>query len=137
MKTGFRVEGFDETDRNLKKLGLMADAGQLRDLGVDALEPVADTARGLVRSRTGRLRNSIGVGDKLSPRQSMLSKPEPGTVEIYVGPGALVQAITEEFGTVHEQGHPFLRPAWDGRLGEVIARLRKGAGEMLRRNTKD
>jgi hypothetical protein len=57
-------------------------------------------------------------------------------VEIYVGPGSMAQAITEEFGTVREAAHPYMRPAWDMRLGEVIARLRVGAGRRLKRIVK-
>lgn len=133
MGIRMQIEGFDEADRNLEQLQQMTDAEQLRALGFEALEPVANSARGLVRTRTGRLRQSIGVGDKLSPAQAAQSTPAPGTVEVYVGPGPLVQAITEEFGTVREQGHPFMRPAWDGNVDEVIARLRKGASARLRR----
>jgi hypothetical protein len=136
MKTGMRIEGFDEADRNLADLRAMADRGELRDLGISALEPVAAGARGLVRQRSGRLERSIGTGDQLSPAQAAASHPAPGTVDVYVGPGALPEAITEEFGTVHEQGHPFMRPAWDSNLGAVLARLRQGAGERLRRITK-
>jgi|UPI00083722D4 hypothetical protein len=131
-----RVEGFGDADRNLAALERLADADDLRALGMDALEPVADAARGMVRQRTGRLMRSIGVGTQLSPAQAARVSPDPGTVEIYVGPGSMAQAITEEFGTVREAAHPYMRPAWDMRLGEVIARLRVGAGRRLKRIVK-
>ena len=127
-----RVDGLDEMDAQLKSLSEMADAETLIELGEDALQPVADAARGLVRQRTGRLAASIDVGHQLSPAQAAANKPEPNTVEVYAGPGALPQAITEEFGTVHEQGHPYMRPAWDGNVGAVMTRLAKGAGDRLR-----
>jgi HK97 gp10 family phage protein len=54
---------------------------------------------------------SIKPSDKLSRRQKSLYHKE-SEVEIYVGPAALVQAITQEFGTVTNRPQPFLRPAW-------------------------
>ena len=131
-----KIEGFDEADANLEALGAMGEAEAMVALGLDALQPVAETARSLVRRRTGRLGQSIGVGTQLSPRQAALSAPERGTVEIYVGPGSMPQAITEEFGTVNEVGHPYLRPAWDTRLADVLARLRQGAATRLQRIAK-
>jgi hypothetical protein len=133
MKSGFRIEGFEDADRNLARLNDMADADRLKTLGIDALQPVADTAKALVRRRTGALANSIHAGDQLSRAQAARHAPEPGTVEVYVGPGPLPQAITEEFGTVHESAHPFLRPSWDGRLGEVQGRLRAALGDRMTR----
>lgn len=135
MGSRFKVEGFDEADHAIESLGGMTNPDDLRALGMDALEPVADTARGLVRSRSGRLRRSIGVGDHLSPAQAAASSPEAGTVETYVGPGALTEAITEEFGTVFEPGSPYMRPSWDSNLGTVQSRLVEGARRNLRRIT--
>ncbi|UYY60108.1 hypothetical protein [Sphingomonas sp. S2-65] len=136
MKTGIRLEGADEMDASLERLHGMTDEDALRALGFEALEPVADAARGLVRKRTGVLAASIGVGDHLSPAQAAQNTPEPGTVEVYVGPGSMTRAITEEFGTVREVGHPYMRPAWMGQLGEVQQRLRTGAARLLRSLTK-
>lgn len=136
MRAGFRVEGFDEADRNLAALDDLTDSDELKRIGIVALQPVAETAKGLVRRRSGRLGDSIHAGDRLSPVQAAKHSPEPGTVEVYVGPGSLKQAITEEFGTVHENAHPYLRPAWDGRLRAVQARLGAGLGERLTRLLK-
>jgi hypothetical protein len=136
VKAGLRIEGFDDVDRRLVRLDSMTDVEALKDIGIDALEPVADTARALVRRRTGRLANSIHAGDQLSPAQSALHYPEPGTVEVYAGPGPLPQAITEEFGTVHEGAHPYMRPAWDSRVSDVQDRLQNGLGKRLDRIVK-
>ncbi len=136
MKTGLRIEGFEEVDRNLEKLAEVADEKELRALGREALRPVADMAKELVRRRTGTLAESIRVGSRLSARQAALAPPERGTVEVYVGPAPLPQAITEEFGTVNETGHPYMRPAWDAQLRNVLERLRDGASARLTRVTK-
>ncbi len=136
MPAKMRIEGFDEMDRNLAKVGTMPRGERLKEIGIKALQPVADTARGLVRQRSGQLARSIRVGDTLNPAQAAVAKPEPDTIELYVGAGALPQAITEEFGTVHEEGHPFMRPSWDSNVGEVIARLQQGASAALRDTIK-
>lgn len=133
MKFGIRVDGFEEVDENLILLHHLADHDELVVLGTEALEPVAQTARSIVRTRTGRLQRSITVGDRLSPAQAAVNQPEPGTIEIYVGPGPMTRAITEEFGTVHETGHPYMRPAWDSRVATVLQRLRDGSTALLRR----
>lgn len=132
MKSGIRIEGFEEADANLAALSRMADEGDLRALGIDALEPVAETARSIVRQRTGRLMRSIRVGTELSRAQAARFPAERGTVEIYVGPASMTRAITEEFGTVREVGRPYMRPAWDTRVTDVVSRLRDGAGRLLR-----
>jgi hypothetical protein len=136
MKTGLKIEGFEEADRNLKKLAEVADKTELRALGRDALRPVSQMAKQIVRRDTGRLAKSIRVGSRLSARQAALYPPERDTVEVYVGPGPLPQAVTEEFGTVNEVGHPFMRPAWDAKLQTVLERLRDGAAARLKRVTK-
>lgn len=136
MKAGLRVEGFDDADKRLARLNDIGDASALKEVGIDALQPVADAARSLVRRRTGTLGNSIHAGDRLNPAQAALSHPEPGTVEIYVGPGPMPQAITEEFGTVHESPHPYMRPAWDSQLSAVQARLKDSLGKRLDRIAK-
>lgn len=127
------VEGFDDVDANLESLVDLTDPDVLRDLGEDALQPVAAAARGIARVGTGQLRDSIAVGHQLNPAQAAANPPEPGTVETYVGPGPMPQAITEEFGTVHEQGHPYLRPAWDANVDLVAQRLAAGVRERLAR----
>lgn len=136
MKAGLRIEGFDDVDRRLVRLEAMGDIEPLKDIGIEAIGPVAETARGLARRRTGALANSIHAGDRLSPAQAALNRPEPGTVEVYAGPGPLPQAITEEFGTVHEGAHPYMRPAWDSRVSDVQDRLRGGLGKRLDRIVK-
>lgn len=135
-RSGCRLDGADEFDRRLEGLSDLSDADALKALGFNALEPVADAARGLVRKDTGRLERSIGVGDQLSPAQAAANVVDSGTVEIYVGPGALVEAITEEFGTVHEQGHPFMRPAWDGKVAGVMSRLVSGVRIAFRKGAQ-
>lgn len=101
--------------------GVPSDDALRRALEAGA-EPVAARARDLVRRRSGQLRDSIGVGTQLSPRQASIS-PKEGRVEVYAGPGALPQAITEEFGTAHEAPHPYMRPAWDAEQGTSIERI--------------
>lgn len=115
----FKLTGMAELE---KKLGDLKPA-VAKSVCVKALkaggEPVARAARDKVRERYGDLRESIDVGQRLSRRQAAENRKE-SDVEVYVGPGPFPQAITEEFGTVHETGSPFMRPAWDEKQLEAL-----------------
>jgi hypothetical protein len=65
------------------------------------------------------------VGTKLSRSQKAATEHE-SFVEVYAGPGPLVQAIQEEFGNDHEAPHPMLRPAWDETKEQVLQNVRTG-----------
>jgi HK97 gp10 family phage protein len=80
--------------------------------------PVAQ--RGTPQRRPGELRDSITMTTKLSPRE------ESGTVHVGAeykksegeqSPGVYGRFV--EFGSVHNQPHPFLRPAFDASVQEA------------------
>lgn len=115
----FKIEGLSDLEETLKELPKATGKAVLRRGLLKAAEPIAASAASNARRRTGKLQISTGVGTKLSRRQKRLHKPE-STVEVFAGPGALVQSITEEFGTVDQAPHPFMRPAWDsGKQGAL------------------
>jgi HK97 gp10 family phage protein len=122
MTMSVRTIGFEELDGKIDKLKTVARDEVLLAAFIAGGEPIAEAARSLVRRRSGKLHDSIGVGTELSPHQAALNPPGKG-VQVYVGPGALPEAITEEFGTVHEAPHPYMRPAWDGQQGAAISEI--------------
>ena len=79
----------------------------------------ADDMRPRVRVDKGDLRDSIGVGTKLTKRQSKLNRKQ-SPVEVYAGAGGLTQAVTEEFGTSDQAPHPSARPAWDATKNQML-----------------
>ena len=135
-RTSMRLEGDADMDKRLGQMEGLADREFLEQLAVSALQPVADTARGIVRQRSGELHDSIGVGTRLSYSQAADEIDDPDVVAAYVGPGSMAQAITEEFGTVNEPGNPYLRPAWDENVGGMQASVRDGLGDRLQRLAK-
>jgi HK97 gp10 family phage protein len=115
-----------------------------------ALEPVAEHARGLVpveepnrqRPQARHLRETIGVSDRLTPRQRK-QKVKLADVEMYVGVRG-PHAHLVEFGTKerHQKSgksvgamprRPFLRPAWDAQMSNVWQRLVVGMRNELAR----
>lgn len=91
--TSHRQEAIDLKNeavaRALEKIGLVAER----------------YAKGYAPVDTGRLRNSI----------SHEAVPDEGAV--YIGTN-VEYAPYQEFGTIHQKGTPFLRPALDNHLGE-------------------
>lgn len=106
------LSGLKELERALGQL----PKATRRQVGLKVLrqggEPVAKAARALVRVDQGDLRESIDVSTNLA-RSQRGDKGALAPVEMYIGPGQHPQAITEEFGTWFEPGHPYLRPAWE------------------------
>lgn len=111
-KQTFRIEGLSELLEALQELPKATGKNVQKRALLKAGKPIADAAAANARRLTGKLQRSFGVSDKLSSRQKSQHKKE-SSVEVFAGPGALVQAITEEFGTAHSAAHPTLRPAWD------------------------
>lgn len=119
----FRVEGLSELEEALKELPKATGKNVLRRVLLKAGQPIADAAAARAPRFKGKLQMSIGTGTKLSRRQKKMHVAE-STVEVFVGAGALVQAITQEFGTVNHPAQPFMRPAWDGGKNNAFASLR-------------
>jgi HK97 gp10 family phage protein len=109
----FEVEGLSElveaftdelpkaTATNVQKRALKA-----------AADPIERDAKTNAPVRTGKLREKIDIGSKLSPRQKAKLEKE-SKVEIYVGPPSMERAIVAEFGSIYQTARPFMRPAWD------------------------
>ena len=132
MTMSARSTGFRQLDVKLDALKGVARDDALLAAFTAGAQPVADAARALVRERSGELHDSIDVGTRLSPAQAA-QEPSDGHVRVYVGPGSLAQAITEEFGTLHEAPHPFMRPAWDAEQDTAIAEVARVMSEEVDR----
>lgn len=136
----FKIEGLRELDRALAELPKATGKSVLRRTGLKALEPVAEDYRSRVRVDRGDLRDSIGVGTKLTKRQAALNRKltrnTKASVEVFAGAGGLTQAITEEFGTVDQAAHPGLRPAWDANKMGVLETVKDTLAEEIDKATK-
>ncbi len=124
MSMEFKVDGFKDLAAMLERLqSVRREEGALTRAMIKAVEPTADLTRSLVPVRTGTLRRSITVSNKLKGRTK-----EAGITAVYLGTsygrgkggrhGHLV-----EFGTKHSRPRPFLRPAWDQDSRAMLLRL--------------
>lgn len=112
MASKVTVSGLKEMDDALREFSKATERNVVRRALFAAGEGVMQSAANRAPRFRGALQASIGEGVKLSRRQKSLHRAESG-IEVFVGPGALVQAITQEFGTVKHPPQPFMRPAWD------------------------
>ncbi len=132
MAQKFRIEGLKELDKALGQLPRATGKNVLRRVARQALEPIIEVAKGLVHEQSGDLRGSLAVSPKLSHRQKTLHKRmfanERSSIEMFAGAGShhfVPQGVFEEFGTVKQSPHPFLRPAWDGGKMRVLNNIKR------------
>lgn len=135
MSVKLRLEGAKELDRVLQGLAASTGRGITRRALTRALEPVAEAARALAPRDEGKLAAHIGVSSRLTRRQAREMRGQTGrdVQFMYVGP-EWASAHLVEFGTgprFKKSGQyvgvmppqPFMRPAWDAKRDEVLARL--------------
>lgn len=126
----FKIEGLKELEDALAELPKATGKNALRRMLHKAGEPIVSMAESLAPHLKGKLKRSIGTGTKLSRRQRSQHKAE-STVEVFAGAGALVQAITQEFGTRNHAPKPFMRPAWDANKQNALKSVRDDLEEEI------
>jgi HK97 gp10 family phage protein len=118
VKTKFKVDGFKDLEKALKALPKAMAKDSVRRILKKAAQPIADAGQGNAPERQGNLKDSYGVGTRLTKRQRKMSAKE-SEVEVYAGPNDPA-AIQTEFGNEHQAPQPHLRPAWDAeKLGAL------------------
>lgn len=151
-----KVEGLQALQAQL--LGIGAELGQkkLAAAARKAFAPVIDRARQLAPTWSGALRDAIKLtvkkpkGGELVVAVGMyLSKPSSSSTPAF-GPqreGAGADELPParryhfvEFGTVKMAAHPFIRPAFDANVGQIIeilkAELVKGIARAVKAKGK-
>ena len=119
----FRVqlEGYAELERALRELPKAAAKGVLRTAMRKAGQQVVDAASAAAPKDTGALAESLALSTRLTKGQRRRRRKK-GDVELFLGPtypsGAHGHLV--EFGTAHMAKRPFLRPAWDGLVDNVL-----------------
>lgn len=128
MAVKVKVEGLRELDDALAELPKVTAKNTLRRTARKVAQPMADDMRSRAPAREGALRNSIGVGTKLTRRQQSqhrkMFKDDRAAVEVFIGAGGLPQAITQEFGTFFHAPQSFARPAWDAGKDTMLASIK-------------
>ena len=127
-----RIEGLKELNKALGQLPRATKKNVLRRVARKGLEPIIADAKTMVHVLSGDTKNSLAVSTKLSFAQKRKHKSmfasKKESIEMFAGAGPhnfAPQAIFEEFGTVNQPPHPFLRPAWDGGRMRVLTDIKK------------
>lgn len=112
MRPTIRFEVDAKIDKRLRAMEDALTPKVRKEIMRRRAEPIAQDMKSRVDVRSGQLRDSIDVTDKLSPGAAA-QHVQVAEVEIYTGAGPLVQAIQEEYGNVRQAPDPFVRPAFD------------------------
>lgn len=129
-KVTFKLEGLSELQEALQELPKATGKNVLKRELIKAGQSIADEAQSNARRLSGKFQRSFGVSDRLHPKQRSQHKKE-SSVEVFAGPGQLVQAITEEFGTAHSAAHPTMRPAWDAHKRTALDSIAKDLADEI------
>ena len=148
MRTTVKVEGLRELDAALGELPKATGKNVLRRVLRKRAEPLANQMRDMAPVDEGHLRDSIGIGTRLTRRQQSLHRKmfrdDRASVEMFVGAGGVPQAHLREFGGDSAAPHPFARPAWDANKGPILDGLsadlwdeiQKAATRLARRQAR-
>lgn len=148
MSVSTKLSGFKELDKTLGQLPKATSKRILRNIGIDALQPIVSLMRSYAPRDTDALYKSITAGTNLSRNQKRYGgfnggRKDPNIVVVYAGPGALAQAIVQEIGTAHHTPSPYVSPAWEAgknkslnivasKLGDVV---NKAAAKAAKKGT--
>lgn len=110
---------------NLKAMAGSLTREVLVPIMEDNLQDMAEDMRAHADRATGRMAESVTVGTKLSPAQEASNVPI-ADIEVYAGPGPLVEAIQEEFGNFRQAPSPFIRPAFDAHVKSAMRGIAQG-----------
>lgn len=125
MRSGVKISGLRDVDRTLGQLPKAVAKRILRTVGVDALQPVAQSMRARAPRDQGDLEKGITVGTALTRSQKKHSglgggPRDPNMVVVYTGPGPHPQAVLQEIGTSFHPPQPYVAPAFDETKDGVV-----------------
>lgn len=130
MTVTVKLEGLEDTLRNMEDMKKATNRNSMRRTLLKAGEPVADTASRLAPHETGALSFSIVVSTQLTRRHKAEQRTRESEVEVYIGPaggsGAIFYASHQEFGTIVSPAHPFMRPAWESEKANTLGLIVSG-----------
>ncbi|MEF2551992.1 HK97 gp10 family phage protein [Aurantimonas sp. A2-1-M11] len=131
MAQTVKVEGLRELERALEELPRSTGKSVLRRVLKKRAQPIANAMRSKAPvdiEDGGQLRDSVGVGTKLSKRQRGLHrkafKNDKASVEMFVGAGPLPQAHLTEFGGPNNAPAGWARSSWDAGKDELLDGLK-------------
>lgn len=145
MTQVFKLEGAKELARALEELPKATARNVLKRVLTKAGKPVEAAMIAGAPRDTGFTAGSIGVSARLNPAQRREAKKEGKFfAEVYVGSTRGSAAVFQEFGTVDQPAHPYMRPAWDANKEGVLrvvetelgGEISKAAARLARKAAK-
>lgn len=136
--TTFHFEGLVELQAGLRELSEEAGNSRtgkaaMRRAALKALEPFVHVWQSIVPVLTGRYRERIVTGTRLTRRQATLARQGgKADLEVYAGtddPAAQMQ----EFGTAYQPAQPSAGPAWEQTKDRVLTDFGALAWEQIRK----
>ena len=125
MTVTVKIEGLSELKAAIEQLPKATGKSVMRKVLLARAKPIAAAAKSYVPVESGELRDSIIASTRLSKRQKRDAKETASYVEVYAGAGPLPHAHLVEFGNVHNQPQPYMRPAWDNHKGALLDAIKK------------
>lgn len=118
----FRVEGLSDLDNTLKELPKATARSVLTSTLKTAAKPIQEAAAILAPDdpKTGGkdLHSSILISAAAGSRGKNSKESD---VEVYIGPAkGKFYGLFNEFGTAFMGAHPFMRPAFDGKVMQTL-----------------
>lgn len=129
VQAKFEVHGAREMEqafRQLPKEIVGKKGGPLKSALMSGALPVMKDMKKRVRKDTRRLEKGIKRRRNTNPKLT-----EEVDIGVFYTKGAPFWARFEEFGTVHREAHPFMRPAIDSQSETAVQTFRKKAALAL------
>lgn len=130
MAQTFKIEGLSDLENALTEMKKSTAKGVVKRVLLQAGAPLANIASAMAPiGETGNLSYSVVVSDKLTRRQQRMAVKE-SPVEVYVGT-ANKAGVQVEFGNDHQSAQPFLRPAFDIGINQVLDSIKANLGTEI------
>lgn len=136
MKSTVKLVVSPNLRRNLKAMSAALKRETLVPIMERNMQPMADDMRAHADRVSGRMADSVTVGTELSPAQAASNVPI-ADIEVYAGPGPLVEAIQEEFGNFRQAPSPFIRPAFDAHVKSAVKGIAEDGIDAILGAVKD
>lgn len=114
-----KIEGLAQLDEALGQLKESTAKNVMRRAGRKALGLFDADWRRRAPQFTGALKESGGVGSKLT-RSQRQEHERDSFVEVFAGPGPNPQGVQQEFGNINHPPDPYFRPAWEATKDDVL-----------------
>lgn len=135
MAKKFEITGLKEIDEVLKSLPEKLTKQVLTGAYRKASKPLLEEMQRLVPQYEGDLQDSLGMVNaktKDLEKAAVYVGPRNRPAQTYVG----WRAHFAEFGTVNHPAQPFIRPAFDNKIGQVKDQIKLDVAEVLLRTMK-